>query len=1036
MSVIRFLSRRVLPAFLLLILVAGTAALLASWRPWDGGARAWQQLLATLPDDRLFEPRLTGLPFASWSPTRGAAIERAPVARALAAARLKEDVEHAPSSLTYRRAAIGQLAIGDAAGAASLLEEALRAGIDDADLRSDLSAAYLVRGEASGAMVDTVRALDSAQRATLADPDAARAWFNQGLALQRLGLTEDAREAWDRAVDEADRDWAAEARGRGDRVPKASTRAVTLARLEALYAAGDIQSLVEAAATDPDHLGELVERRILRAWGAATVAGDAGGARSAAAAATAVADAIFAATGDAQYRDVLFELLACPGQRCAKGWMQYVSALELMEAEDIPACAAASADADAAFGIALSAINASRGPLQTNLIRIEGRAADAMRRLDALRPYALARQYWTVAGRAHWQTGLLLSEGGSRGRALPMYETALDLLQRARSREGAAVVSALLADVHQLLDDPDRAWEYEFEALAGFQHARAFRHPTLLNSASRLADRYGLDAAAVAFRATIIREARTSRIPGRLANQLAEAAVILQKLGFAAQARQRLDEAATQTSAIDDRGARLMSHAIVQIARGKVFAESSPLAANDALQEAIDIYRQRGMVLARPELELDRGRALVRAGQIARAEAAFAEGIAAAEFDRHGVLSEIQRASVLAARWELYAWLVDLTLRRDEGEALALLHKARAVTLSERLARRGVPLAYTPEPGSVAVEYAVLPSGVYAWVTTPFGRRRFKLEESPEALSDAVDRYRTAIERREPPEALASQSRRLYDVLLTPIAAELRGARQLVVVPDGPLHDLPFAALQEPATGRFLIERAAIVVTPSIDLQAVRVDDAPAARDAPALVIGNPDRSRASQDRLPSLAAAEQEARTVAALYTPASLAIGDAATAHYFVDSASRAGVIHFAGHAVVSETNPERSRLLLTPSASDPAGVVSADDIERLRLDRTRLVVLSACDTARGRVARGEGVIGLVRSFLAAGVPSVVATLWAVDDRSTETLFTALHRAWTKGRPSAEALRDAQIAMISDGRFSPADWASAIVVGQSVMR
>jgi len=1022
--------------FLLVALVGAAGASATLWRSWDGGARAWRQLLATLPDERLFEPRVSDLPFARWSPVRGAEAPAVPTERALAAALLAQEAERAPSSLAYRRAAVARLATFDAHGAVALLEEAVRAGIADPAVRSDLAAAYLVRAEASGELLDNVRALDAARRATLADPAASTGWFNQAMALQRLGLHEDAREAWLQASEGEDERWGSEAAERQQLVPQETGRAEALARLEALYNASDIDGLVRAARVDPDLVGEVFEQRVLRAWADAVLAGDGTRAQDVTTEGAAIAGAILKATGDAAYGDVLEALTACDSApRCAEGWLHHLRALELQGASDWGGAASASGTADALLGTDTSPTTAWRTPLRTSVLRVRGDTIQATGELERLRPYAQARRYWTIAGRLHWQTALFRSEGGFWGRALATYLAALDLLRRARDREGEAVVNSLLAEVHMELDDPGRAWAREFDALAGLRFARDSRSVLVLQQAGTLSSTFGLDAAALAFRAPLVRKAEAAGHLVLMAERLAEDAVDLHELGLAEQAQRRLEEAARWASRIDDSGVREMSEATIRISGGRTLLDTKPLAAAALLEEAIGIYRRRNTSVFVPELQLDRARALVRAGRVALAEGALADGIAAAERDRESVTTDGQRASALAARWELYAWLVDLTLRRDEREALGWLRQARAVATVAQRGSLDASVEYIPPPDTLAVEYAVLPSGTYGWVTSASGRRRYRVDESIESLATVIDGYRGAIQRRDHAEAI-EQSRRLHALLLQPLSGELRRVRHLVLVPDGPLHDLPFASLQDSGTGRFLIEQVSIVVTPSLALYArdPRRPRLPAG-DLQALVIGNPDRTRATQDRLPNLLAAEQEARTVATLYTPAALAVREAATAAYFIERMPRAPVIHFAGHAVVSETRPDQSRLLLAPSLSDPEGAVSAREIERLPLGVTRLVVLSACDTARGRVTRGEGVTGLVRAFLTAGVPSVVATLWAVDDRSTEALFTAFHESWIQGHASADALREAQIAMIRKGS-DLSDWAAALVVGASVAR
>jgi CHAT domain-containing protein len=137
---------------------------------------------------------------------------------------------------------------------------------------------------------------------------------------------------------------------------------------------------------------------------------------------------------------------------------------------------------------------------------------------------------------------------------------------------------------------------------------------------------------------------------------------------------------------------------------------------------------------------------------------------------------------------------------------------------------------------------------------------------------------------------------------------------------------------------------------------------------------------------------------------------------------------VVHFAGHAVVNTEYPWLSHLVLEDSGLAKARRLWASDITPGSLTGTRVVVLASCSTAQGREFRGEGPMGLARSFLAAGVDSVVATIGPVDDRTMAEIAVAFHRAISR-LDSAAALREAQLAAI--GRFEPRLWASVSVIG-----
>jgi CHAT domain-containing protein len=196
-------------------------------------------------------------------------------------------------------------------------------------------------------------------------------------------------------------------------------------------------------------------------------------------------------------------------------------------------------------------------------------------------------------------------------------------------------------------------------------------------------------------------------------------------------------------------------------------------------------------------------------------------------------------------------------------------------------------------------------------------------------------------------------------------------------------------------------------------------------------VVGNPRFDSEEFPSLERLPESEVEARTVAGLYSDSELLTGEAATRTRFLESASRHSVVHFAGHAIANAEFPLLSRLVLAPDRSAPtagSGALFARELYSTRFPMTRLVVLAGCHTSSGVVVKGEGVMSLARPFLAAGVPAVVATLWDLEDRAGNEIFSVFHRRFREGDEPMEALRRAQLALISNSDpalQSPKAWA-----------
>jgi CHAT domain-containing protein len=262
-------------------------------------------------------------------------------------------------------------------------------------------------------------------------------------------------------------------------------------------------------------------------------------------------------------------------------------------------------------------------------------------------------------------------------------------------------------------------------------------------------------------------------------------------------------------------------------------------------------------------------------------------------------------------------------------------------------------------------------------------------------------------------------------------------------VPDKSLL-LPFAALASPDTGKFLIEKYRLVVSPSANVfmacsrDAMRKERMTGSESV--LSVGNPSFSREAYRDLSDLPSAAREAEQVAVAYRSEAL-LGPGANERQVRSRMAQADVIHFAAHYVIDPKSPMMSELLLSQPASGSGvshendGLLQAYEIYTMKLRRTRLAVLSACQTGLEKSYQGEGAVGMARSFIAAGVPLVVASLWPVDSDTTASLMIKFHEyRKVQGLSTAEALQRAQVEMIASGDErlrNPNAWAAFVIVG-----
>jgi CHAT domain-containing protein/tetratricopeptide (TPR) repeat protein len=365
--------------------------------------------------------------------------------------------------------------------------------------------------------------------------------------------------------------------------------------------------------------------------------------------------------------------------------------------------------------------------------------------------------------------------------------------------------------------------------------------------------------------------------------------------------------------------------------------------------------------------------------------------------------------------------------------------------------------ALIPDLATAIVEFVVAEDKSYLIVLTrdrkntanPLKITLYSLKITANQLSERVNEFRRMLAERDL--SYQDAARQLYDLLLKPAEEQLRGRKTLCIVPDRALWELPFQALQ-PRTGVHLIEDHTLFYAPSLSVvREVTKQRSSARLPKTLLAFGNPQLSGGPSERLRGddaetrfgpLPEAETEVKTLARLYGAAhsQILIGSEAREGVVKAAAPKYEVLHFATHGLLDNHNPMFSYLTLAQTAGDPNedGLLEAREIINLDL-RAKLAVLSACQTARGWVGAGEGVIGMSWALFVAGVPTTVASQWKVDSASTTRLMIDFHRRLTMRRPigklkeaKAEALRQATLGLLRSERYRhPYYWAGFVMIG-----
>jgi CHAT domain-containing protein len=329
--------------------------------------------------------------------------------------------------------------------------------------------------------------------------------------------------------------------------------------------------------------------------------------------------------------------------------------------------------------------------------------------------------------------------------------------------------------------------------------------------------------------------------------------------------------------------------------------------------------------------------------------------------------------------------------------------------------------ALLPE-GTALLEYFAGGGRTLLWVLRRDRFRAIPLRIGEGELARRVGHFRDLIASRGRSDELREAAQDLYRLLLAPAFAA-GSPRDLVIVPHRVLHYLPFHALMS-APDRYLIQDSLISYLSSASLMQFTREKAQP-RHAVALAVANPDLG----DPTLSLRYAEREAREVQRLYPDSTVLVRQAATRSETRRHLASQALIHLATHADLDEEDPLGSALLLRPDGGD-SGRLEVQEIFGLNLNAS-LVILSACETSLGKLTEGDEVVGLARAFIYAGTPSVISTLWSVDDRASYELMRGFLQNLKGGHPKGESLRQAQLATLEKYPH-PYYWAAYQLIGE----
>jgi CHAT domain-containing protein len=909
---------------------------------------------------------------------------------------------------------------------------------------NDLAASELAAAAGDDRERRLIAALAATDRALEQKPAMTEASFNRAMVMEELGASPLATRLWQSySRNEREPPWRLIARRRIASRRPADTEVwrTTLAALPMLSEA----EVADVTATYPEQARRYAEGWFLFQWANAFEAGDHAEAARNLGTSRFIAQTIQHRTGESLAAEAVAVIDLAKGaaaHRLAAAHAAYGRGRAAYAKGDLLTAGTELRRATEAFQVAGSPMAALSNFFEISVAFDKDHPADALqsltRLLDRERPNA--NRHRALVAQIEYQIALAEAVLGHWSASLQAANNALNSFTALDERANAGAAEAVVSEDYDFLGQPDLARRRGFAAFrtacAAGDYARARTIAQALCRTEMRGRRWAEANALVKLENDFVPVAPDARFD---ADMFMRWAIIHTRLNESAGARETIERARSAAAHVTDDTARTRLLADIDGAAAAMARAFRPADAIRLSTRSIDYQRRSSRPIVLPELFLERGRAYAAMFDSERAARDFENGISELERQRVHVPNAFLRTGIFDDASELFSEAITLQIagHADTQTVLDLVERGRARTLLEQIGspiRVGAATHVKIEeiqralaPDTAVIEVATLSEQTalilvtrrkVILTTAKAGRRQIELLVSRLLSFSDSDR--------------AAERAALFDLLIRPLEEHLQDISALNVIGDDTLQRVPFAALIDPRSHRWLVERFTIASAPSAavflslnEQNALRPGRAPKT----IALFGDPAIPRDEFPQLQVLASAGREAKQIAHLYPRAEVFIGDQATAERFKTVAPIRNVVHFGGHAIVQRVEPEKSALVLASTSSE-RGSLEVRDIAVMRFRATSVVVLAACSTMAGRNAAAEGVPSIARAFVVAGVPAVIGTLWDIEDTKATPLMLTLHEQLAAGTSPARALQIAQIRAIRDGR-NIRDWSAFALTG-----
>lgn len=627
-----------------------------------------------------------------------------------------------------------------------------------------------------------------------------------------------------------------------------------------------------------------------------------------------------------------------------------------------------------------------------------------------------------------------------------------------------------LGEIYRFVNDGRRALElYAGDlALAQTGYAQAIPLRVRYFSISRAFDQLDLDATAIDFQKEALGPALEASDPRMMCRSYNHLGQMLSRRGEFAEAAGSIQQAIEIGSSLKEERVRQEVTAYSFLQLGDVYKRAGDFdQALENYDRAIQSYDEIGSKFFGFTARKNRLLCCLESRGCPTAKQQLEAVLSLFEDQRAGIVEESNRYTFFDGEQNIYDAAIEFEYYEEGNQKQAFEYSERSrgrsledvITTDETMRTSGGPdlkinrnsqpmsveeiQARMPEKSQI-LQYAVLKKSILIWVLTKDGLAPASQTVSIEDLNKRVSNFRQLVNDGSGGdfESLSREAIYLYQLLIKPVEDKIDSNKVLCIVPDKILNYVPFGALISTAgdSRKYFVEQQDFLISPSSDVF-VRCSEFARNKESAQIEritsVGDPTFDHKEFPHLGDLPAAAREARTIVGFYGSEPAIVGAAATKKRVMSEMEKSDVVHLAMHAITDEWNPMRSKLLLAAdgSHSEDDVVLRASEINKLNLQRVKLVVLSACRTGVERYYGGEGMIGLARPFIAKRIPMVVASLWPVNSKATAPLMINFHGLRkTENMPTAQALCKAQREMIlspnNNDRW-PGNWASFVTIG-----